>query len=608
MLAIAGVAQCLKMVEGDVRVKKTKIVLIDSGIYPAVKFANNVSESYKLTSNDGVFSITKASLNDFIGHGTAVADIIFSCNEAIEFICFRACDYEIEIDDNGLIAILRYINENIEADIINISLGCTYVYNYNELERICHCLKNKGFIIVAAFDNDGAISYPSALDSVIGVDVARGQTKKEMLVYRKSIVDAVLPDVFYRTQWLDMKTIIRGTSFACAKFVGLLSRRTEEARLLKEKIDIISLLAADYEIKVETSFCETKISPPPFPIDRAIIFPVNKESHSLLRYKQMLEFRIAGVYDERLSGNVGQIFFDEEVKSIDDLIWNDEFDTIILSCAFELSSLTKRNYHNLIIKNAMLYNKNVYTFEDVASEYKNLYHPKIISTMVPYGNRWKMHKVSVPVVCVMGTSPKQGKFTLQLDIVNRLSNLGYNVGFISSEPSGYLLGADAVFHFGHQSQLSLHPQETAALLNEMSWNAQVKGRDIIISGSQSGTLHYNNSTIECFSVDQYGYLLGMMADYYILCINPHDEIEYIERSINFINAIDDGKVMALVVYPIKITETLSGVKYKSDVLTDVDLHQLKKSCSDITEVPIYLLGNELEMQSLTEQIIDWFSE
>ena len=593
--------------------KKTKIIIVDSGISPDAKCASNVSESYKLVENNAVLSIENAELNDFVGHGTAVANIIYSCNEAIDLISFRVCDSEMEINDSGLIAVLKYINENIQASIINISLGCTYVYHYDELEKICSSLKNKGFVIVAAFDNEGAVSYPSALDSVIGIDVTKSYAKNSSekinaYIYQNSIVDVVLPNVFYRTQWLDKKTILKGTSFACAKITGLLSLKIETAQLPTKKLDILNLLENDYTLMYKSPFYEAKISSPSFTVKKAIIFPVNKESHALLRYKQMLKFDLVGVYDERLSGNVGRIIFNEEIKSIDKLDWNDDFDTIILSCFSDLSMLTNRDYAKQIMDNAIRHNKNVYSFEEIASDYSHLFCPMVVKSNIPYSNRWKMRKISVPVVCVMGTSPKQGKFTLQLDIVNRLSNIGYSTGFIASEPSGYLFGADAVFHFGHRSSLSLHPQETAALLNEMSWHAQIKGRDIIISGSQSGTIHYNNSTIECFSIDQYGFLLGMMADYYILCINPHDELEYVEKTINFVNSIDEGKVMALVVYPIKAIETLSGIKYKNEALLEKDLYRLKNSYNEFFELPAYVLGNEDDMESLAKQIIDWFSE
>ncbi|GJM70759.1 hypothetical protein HMSSN036_29750 [Paenibacillus macerans] len=55
----------------------------------------------------------------------------------------------------------------------------------------------------------------------------------------------------------------------------------------------------------------------------------------------MLKFKIAGVYDEKTSGNVGRTLFGEYIESFDSINWSDDFDTIILSCTSELSTITK---------------------------------------------------------------------------------------------------------------------------------------------------------------------------------------------------------------------------------------------------------------------------
>lgn len=583
--------------------KNIRIAIIDSGINSEI--INNVSESYILGRNGGTYNMLQGEPTDFIGHGTAVAHIIYMINDQVEFLCFRICQEIIDIDENGLLYTLEYIYKNISVDIINISAGITYLSKHAELNNVCNKLHEKGVVIVSAFDNDGAISYPAAFDEVVGVDIKDEYDDKNNIYYaNNSLIDIFVPNIFYRTIWNGKKTIVKGTSFAAAKISGILSKKLQEAALPLQKIDLLKLIT-NVNLDAEKSI---PVQLPPFRIRKAIIFPLNKESHALLRYKDLLGFEIAGVYDERLAGNVSKMIFDEKIKSFDDIDWDSDFDTVILSCTSELSSITKRRYDNEVIDKAKHYNKNVYTFEKIYSQYENLFYPEITSELVPRGNFLKLRKTTIPVLGVFGTSSKQGKFTLQLELIRRLFRLGYKVGHISTEPSGYLFNADYVFHFGYRSYLPIQPWESIAILNDMVWGTQLKGKDILVTGCQSGTLHYNNSQIEHFGIFQYAFTLGVMPDFCVLCVNPHDDIEYITRTINFINAIDDGKIYALVIFPMRVIETLSGIKYKTESLSSNEIIDFKEELQGLFNLPVYCLGNDTDLIDLCELVISYFAQ
>lgn len=51
-----------------------------------------------------------------------------------------------------------------------------------------------------------------------------------------------------------------------------------------------------------------------------------------------------------------------------------------------------------------------------------------------------LYRISTPVLAVCGTSSKQGKFTLQLELRKRFCEMGYKVGQIGTEPNSLLLG------------------------------------------------------------------------------------------------------------------------------------------------------------------------
>ena len=579
--------------------KKVRVLVIDSGIQADVC---NIVESYALECINGNYNIIKTSCTDYVGHGTAVANIILSTNPDIEIISIRICDNELEIDESGLIAVLQYVYQYINVDIINISAGITYIEEFKDLEKICSKIRDKGILIVSAFDNDGAISFPAAFDSVIGVDVMSVfDNSNEMIRIENSIVDIFIPNHYYRTKFLEKRTIIKGTSFACAYVTGLISKNI--GRLdFPDKDKIINMLTNTTR-KID-SFAKANI--PCFDIKKAIIFPVNKESHAVLQFSEELTFDIYGVYDDKAMGKIGNSLYGKVIRSYDDIDWEDDFDTIILSCISDLSKITKRNYIEEILVNSKKYKKQIYSFESIKSNYEKLLYSKIDKAMVPEKNMLKLHKNTMPVVAVFGTSSKQGKYTLQQKLCISLKKLGYDVGFLSTEPSGFLFGADEVFHFGYKAEINLQPWECISILNEMVWNIQLKGKDILITGCQSGIVHYNHSKITDYDIYQYAYLLGVLPDFPILCVNPHDDIDYISRSIGFINSVCEEKVKAIVIFPLIAIQTLSGIGYKIEKIKKDMEFLLKKNLKDAYNIPVFSLDDENLIDDLCIMILNTY--
>lgn len=575
------------------------VAVIDSGISPLSPASSCVIDSYELYQDEFGWKIRKAILEDFVGHGTAVSHIIWDTNKNVDMIIFRICNNELNVDESGLVKVLEFIYASMDVDIINISAGLTYLYDYNAINDVCLRLTKKGIVIVSALDNDGAISFPAALDCVVGVDVKSNIEKEKIVFIENGKFNILLSDRYYRTEWLNTKTIIRGTSFACAYISGLLASKIHN---YSDTIAMLRSISSKTEIqKIRKNFAK-----PHFNIDRAIVFPVNKESHALLRFKDKLDFELIGLYDERLSGKVGKSMFGETIKCFDDIDWKGNFDTIILSCVSELTALTKRNYVGEILSNAKRVGKNVYSFEPIYSSDESTFYPYIDKSNVPIENDLKLYKSTIPVVCVVGTSSKQGKFTMQQKIIYQLSKIGYNVGSIITEPSGYLFNADYVFHFGYHANLNLHPSEYIATLNEMVFGVQMNQRDILITGCQSGVIHYNNSHVNEFAISQYSFLLGTLPDLFILCVNPHDDFDYIKKSIGFLNSIDEGKVKAIVVFPMKAITTLSGIGYKVEKIDNHEFLTIKNNLENEFKLPVFSMDDNDVLQ-ICLLIIDEFS-
>lgn len=58
--------------------------------------------------------------------------------------------------------------------------------------------------------------------------------------------------------------------------------------------------------------------------------------------------------------------------------------------------------------------------------------------------------------------------------------------------------------------------------------------------------------------NQYDFLMGTQPEAIILTINPFDEFDYIKRTIMFLEAAADSKVIAIVIYPVSITDDWTG--------------------------------------------------
>lgn len=101
-------------------------------------------------------------------------------------------------------------------------------------------------------------------------------------------------------------------------------------------------------------------------------------------------------------------------------------------------------------------------------------------------------------------------------------------------------------------------------------------------------------------------MLGTLPDVFILCINPHDDLEYIRKSINFLNSIDDGKVRAIVVFPMKAIVTLSGIGYRVEEIADNEFLKIKNELQNEFNLPVFSMSDSDTLQ-ICSLIIDEFS-
>ena len=164
-----------------------RIIIIDSG----------VDDNHKLQQEKEIFGATayvnKANepefsddFSDVFGHGTAIWGIIDKNTSNSIIYNIKMFDSEGNADQPTVVKVLEYIYHNIYCEIINLSLGFTQYEDTNEFEEIINKLHSKGIIIVSAFSNDGAMSFPAAFKNVIGVESNRELRKKDEFEYVES--------------------------------------------------------------------------------------------------------------------------------------------------------------------------------------------------------------------------------------------------------------------------------------------------------------------------------------------------------------------------------------------------------------------------------------
>lgn len=189
-----------------------RIWIVDSGGAPG-------AENSRVFRNGSLYP---DDVGDRFGHGTAVSGIIGSGAPTAELTNIRLVNQEAQTTADELTALLKYIDTHADVDLIHMSLGVTGG-DLQALHTACMRLAEKGVILVAAFDNGGAISYPAAFPEVIGVSSNPACRRKDAFRFcDDSVLNLLAHGNVQRVRWTDPKfLLITGNSFAAAHVTAL---------------------------------------------------------------------------------------------------------------------------------------------------------------------------------------------------------------------------------------------------------------------------------------------------------------------------------------------------------------------------------------------------
>ena len=585
-----------------------KVFLLDTGVNLDRLNSKSIVNTYCI--NNGMV-VKDDSSNDKLGHGTAIANTLLK-NTNIDLNVIKIFDEDYICNVERLLAGLEYINEFEDVFLVHLSLG---VRRYNsKLEEICRKLFDKGVILVAACDNGMVMSYPAAFDFVISVAPSyRCVSTNQFVFIENSPINlkakAGGQQIF--TSDGERKLIQTGASFAAAHV---------SSKILSwdETLDKDTILKRFEELAVyKYKFDKIEERDNLFNVERAVIFPFNKENHSLVRFDGLLSFKIQDVFDIKFSSQVGKTiesFYGNKyvIKDIRECNW-ESFDTFILGHVDELSVIYNRDLKSEIVKLCKEYKKNLYVYDEFNlkketfeqfDDLKNIYYPKnqIQNTSNKFG--W-YYQHSTPIIAVLGTSKKQGKFTLQLQLRKIFMEKGINVGQLGTEPTSLLFGMDDMFTFGYFANNLENINAMTECLNQKVHNIDVNGYDIIVTGSQSAFLPYNSYNSNTVNFLQFAFLYSVMPDGVILAINIFDDFDYIKRTIDVIWNMTKSKVFALAIYPFDITydRIIDSQKKK---LTKIELDEIIAKLENYFKLPTIVIGESVYEKKLYREICNFF--
>ena len=591
-----------------------RIAIIDTGFSSDYIGKNNFSGYTLHVRNGKIFK--SSNYTDKIGHGTAVGCILDKIVDNAEIVMIKF-DYnycEKHGFDKWLCLALEYIFLNENFDVINISFGFYHCFDVKRLNYICEKLKEEGTVITAAYDNNGAYSYPSMLKNVIGVCCSHNLIKKQYafdeskLNILKPIKKWNLPKICgnYRN--------VSGNSFVTPEVTGHVFKlmksgvaATEISCELKKNADFIffgEMYGSTASIK-KLEIC------------KAITYPFNKEIRVIARNEAELEYKIVGYYDEPVLGNVGKLIGDflncdnkNKILSSKTIDWKDDFDTVILGHSELLSNLLGFDIKAYFIKMCLDYKKNLYLFDEDQFINGECFE-KIEETFsfigkwikkpqkniqIDYSNEIEcmLYNISCPVLCVAGTSSEQGKFTIQLALRKYLKKK-YNVCNLVTEPSGELLGCEGMYTFGYNTIMPYDGWKNIIAVNHEIHKLEYYCPDLIITGLQSRTIVPEIAAFKSYPIKQQEFLMGCACDTYILCFNQSDSIRYIRRTIRYLESIFPSRVLCL---------CLNDVSVRVDKLTKLLISV--RNCFALHR-RTYYLSDKTSLEKMGEQVIKYYT-
>ena len=144
-----------------------RVALLDDGLDYKKKITFSCEGMYKAEDERIITDVAQNS--PINSHGFICAHIIYSYSrENVEIVSYRVKRQDEEGDIHDLETAFNNALDR-KVDIIHMSIGSCESRDRRRLKKLCNKAKRRHILVIAATDNDGAITYPAFFKNVIGV-------------------------------------------------------------------------------------------------------------------------------------------------------------------------------------------------------------------------------------------------------------------------------------------------------------------------------------------------------------------------------------------------------------------------------------------------------
>ena len=198
-----------------------RIAVIDSGVHASHPHVGSVSGGIGIDEQGRAHD----DYVDRLGHGTAVSAAIREKAPASEIFCIKVFDRELAATGAALIAACEHALTR-STHLINLSLGTQNAEHEPALRDVITRLRERGSIVIAAGEQDGARWLPGSIEGVWSVTldwkVPRDTMKIDRLnqqggSFRASGFPRPIPGI-------PPARNLKGLSFAVANVTGIVAR------------------------------------------------------------------------------------------------------------------------------------------------------------------------------------------------------------------------------------------------------------------------------------------------------------------------------------------------------------------------------------------------
>lgn len=520
-----------------------KILVIDTGL----------DKNYQSTQNK-LIRIQQKDSYDKDGHGTNVLSILDKMVSGTEIYIYKILDFtQKSMTSTHLANIIQCLIDKYSPDIINLSLGSLNDEN-NALRKVVENANELNIVIVAASENAGAISYPAYYSKTISVSWDPRIIRANDLVFNSGgHTNFSGYGGSFQSIGLDgISTSVSGSSFIAplltAKIVNYEKYWGNDKGEKHKTIKILEWFEKEHNKKTVFFNKNLPISNNNnFENKKVIFFPLNKEIQTIINNSDMLSCRLTGVYDSKFSPFIGKELndftyrkqnTDVVVRSIDDINWESaDFDKVVLGHLSKISDILKFDFLEYFFIKAKMYNKEIFSLDLVSNKLKNM---PVTENVIDRGSLFSFRS---PQIAIVGTKSKIGKADLQLRLLNKFTQIGYQTKLFMTEPYFDIFNQNG-WSNGYETNYSNWKSEVWNV-NRIMKEIDDTGPELVISSTQSQVLASTFSNLGTIPQGTQDVLMGIQPDGFILVVSNSDTQNDVNRTSEYLRNFYGKPVLAL---------------------------------------------------------------